>query len=98
MVRRDLGADGNQPIVGNTELGELQFRLDIGDREAAALRLGHILHLRRPDTELHGDVAVFLRGAMRDDLTAVDFKHGDRHMLARVREDAGHTDLLCDDA
>jgi hypothetical protein len=35
---------------------------------------------------------------MGDDLTAVDLQNRHRDMLARIRKDAGHPDLLCNDA
>ena len=87
-----------QLVRGDAELGELPLRLDLGDGEMAALGLRDVLHLGAADAELHGGVAVLLLGPLRDDLAAVDLQDRDRHMLARVREDAGHADLLCDDA
>ena len=50
------------------------------------------------EAELNGGVAVLFHGAVSDDLTAVELEHRDRHVLARVREDAGHAHLLCDNA
>ena len=35
---------------------------------------------------------------LRDDLAAVHLQDRDRHLLPRLVEDAGHADLLCDDA
>jgi hypothetical protein len=35
---------------------------------------------------------------MRDDLAALDLEDRDRHVIARVGEDLGHAQLLCDDA
>src|SRR5580700_3060269 len=40
MIRRDLGADRDQPVVVDPELGELALGLDLGDREVAAVGLG----------------------------------------------------------
>ena len=96
MVRRDLGADGQQPVVGDAELGELHLRLDLGDREATALGLRDVLHLGLADAELDSGVAVRLLGPMRHHLAALDLQHSDRHVLAGVPEDPGHADLLRD--
>ena len=98
MVGGDLGADRDQLVLGDAELGELHLRLDIGDREAAALGLGDVLDLGAADAELKRGVAVLLLRAMRDDLAALDLEDGDRHVIARIGEDAGHAQLLCDDA
>ena len=49
------------------------------------------------DAELHGDVTVLIGRTMGNDLTALEFEHSHRNMLACIREDAGHADLLCDD-
>ena len=98
MIGGDLGADRQQRVFLDAEFGELQLRLDLRDGEAAALGLGDVLDLGAADAELHGGIAVLLLGPVRDDLTAVELQNRDRHMLAASREDAGHADLLCDDA
>ena len=97
MVGGDLGADRNQPVVADAKFSKLHLWLDLGDGETSALRLRHILHLGPADAELQRRIAVGFLGPMRDDLTAVDFQDRDRHMFARIGEDAGHADLLCDD-
>ena len=76
----------------------LLLRLDLGDGEAAALGGRDVLHLGLADAELQRGVAVLVLRAMGDDLALVDLQDGDRDVLARVREDAGHADLLCNDA
>ena len=98
MVGGDLRADGDQVVLGDAELGELQLGLDLGLGEAAALGLGDVLHLGAADAELKSGVAVLLLRAVGDDLKAVELQNRDRHMFPAVREDAGHADLLCDDA
>ena len=96
MIGGDLGADRDQRIVADAELGELALGLDLGDGEAAALGLAHVLDLAGAGTELERDVAVLLLAAMRDDLALRKTQHGDGHMLAGLGEEAGHSHLLCD--
>ena len=98
MIGGDFGPHRDHLILGDAELGELHLRLDRGDGETPALGLGNVLDLGAADAELKRGVAVLLHGAMRDDLAALEREHGDRHMIARVGEDAGHAQLLCDDA
>ena len=98
MVGGDLGPDRNHLVLGDAELGEAQLRLDMSDREPAALGLGDVLDLGLADAELQRGIAVLFLGAMGDDLAALDLEDGDRHVIARVGEDAGHAQLLCDDA
>ncbi len=98
MIGGDLGADRDHLVLGDAELGEPHLRLDMRDGEAAALGLGDVLDLGLADAELEGGVAVLFLRAMRDDLAALDLEDRDRHVIARVGEDAGHAQLLCDDA
>ena len=91
-----LGADLDQVLRADAELGDLALRLDRGGGEVAAQRLRRVLDLAQADAELQRGVAVLLDGALRDHLAVVELEHGDRHLLARVGEDAGHADLLCD--
>src|SRR5262249_30693295 len=78
------------------ELGELALGLDLGDGEMAAVRLGQVLGPARAGAELQRHVAVLVLGAVGDDLAIGEAQHRDRHVLATVRKDAGHPDLLCD--
>src|ERR1700722_15290085 len=96
MIRRDLGADRDQPVVVDAELGELALGLDLGDREVAAVRLGGALHLALAGAELQRDVAVLVLGAMGDDLAIAEAEHRHRHMLTGLGEEARHPDLLCE--
>ena len=98
VVGRDLGADRDERVVGDAELGELALRLDLGDGETAALGLRDVLHLGLADADLQRGVAVLVLGAVGDHLALVDLENRDGHMFARIREDAGHADLLCNDA
>ena len=98
MVGGDLRPDRNHLVLGDAELGEPHLRLDMSDGEAAALGLRHVLHLGLADAELERGIAVLFLGAMRDHLAALDLEDRDRHVVARVGEDAGHAQLLCDDA
>ena len=77
MVGGDLGADRDQLVRGDAELGELPLRLDLGLGEVAALGLGDVLDLGAADAELDRGIAVLLLRALRDDLAAVDLEHGD---------------------
>ena len=98
MVGGDLGADRDDGILGDAEFRELALRLDLGDGETAALGLRNVLHLGLADADLQRRVAVLVLGPMGDDLAAVDLQDRHRDMFARIREDAGHPDLLCNDA
>ena len=96
MVGRDLGADRNERVVVDAEFGELALGLDLGDGEMAAVGLGRALHLAHAGAELQRHVAVLLFGAMADDLAIAQAQHRDRHMLAGLGEEAGHSDFLCE--
>ncbi len=96
MRRGDLGADLNERILGDAELGELRLRLDLGFRKMAALRFCHILDLGGPDAELQRGVAVTLLGAVGDHLAVVDAQHRDGDVVALVGEDTAHAELLRD--
>ena len=98
MIGGDLGPDRNELVLGDAELGQAHLRLDMRDGETPAFGLGDVLDLGLADAELEGGVAVLFLRAMRDDLAALDLEDRDRHVLARVGEDAGHAQLLCDDA
>ena len=85
MVGGDLGADRDQRVVIDAELGELALGLDLGDGEMAAVGLGRALHLARAGAELQRDVAVLLLGAVGDDLAIAQPQHRHRHVLAGSR-------------
>ena len=87
---------GISRVVADAEFGDLALGLDLGDREAAALGLAHVLHLAGAGAELQRDVAVLVLAAVRDDLALRKAEHRDRHVLAGLGEEAGHSDLLCD--
>src|ERR1700722_5812655 len=98
VVGGDLRSDWNHLVLGDAELRQAHLRLDMGDGEAAALGLRHILHFGLADAELERGIAVLFLGAMRDHLAALDLENRNRHVIARVGEDAGHAQLLCDNA
>ena len=57
----------------DAELGDLALRLDLGAlAKWPRSRLGDVLHLGLAGAELHGGIAVLLRGALRDDLAVVE--------------------------
>src|SRR5262245_21395330 len=95
VVGHDLGADRDQRVLADPELGDLAFGLDLGHREVSALRLGHVLDLARARAELQCDIAVLVLGAMRDHLALGQPQHRDRHVLTGLGEQAGHPHLLC---
>ena len=72
MIGGDLGADVDQVVRADAELGDLALRLDRGLGEMAAQRLRRVLDLAQADAELDGGVAVLLVRALRDDLAIVD--------------------------
>ena len=86
MVGGDLRSDRDHLVLFDPELGEAHLRLDMGDGEAAALGLRHVLHLGLADAELKRGVAVLFLGAMRDHLAALDLENGDRHVVPCVGE------------
>ena len=96
MVGRDLGSDIDEVLGGNPELGELPLRLYRGLGEMAAHRLWRVLDLAQPDPELKGRIAVLLVGTLSHDLAIVELEDGYAHLLASLREEAGHADLLSD--
>src|SRR4030088_1591775 len=54
MIGLNFGADRDQRVFRDAEFGDLALRLDLGDRELAALRLREIDGLARTRTELQG--------------------------------------------
>src|ERR1700722_3785233 len=96
MIRRDLGADRNKRVGIDAEFGELALGLDLGHGEVAAVGFGRALYLADAGAKLQGDIAVLLFGAMADDLAIGEAEHRDRHMLASLGEEAGHSDFLCE--
>src|SRR5258708_31624257 len=72
VVGGDLRSDRNHLVLFDPELGEAHLRLDVGDREAAALGLRHVLHLGLADAELKRGIAVLFLVAMCDHLPALD--------------------------
>src|SRR6185312_1900298 len=98
VIREQLGAHRDHAIGRNAEFDKLHLRLDLRRGEVAAHRLRDVLYLASARAELQRDVAVLFRRAVREHLAAFDLEHSHRHVLARVRKDAGHADLLCDHA
>src|SRR5262247_2977458 len=82
MVGRDLGADRDQRIVADAELGDLALGLHLGNGKVPALRLRDVLDLARAGAELQRDVAVLVLGAMRDHLALGQPENRDRHVFA----------------
>src|SRR3984885_11361934 len=98
VVGGDLRSDRDHLVLFDAELREPHLRLDMGDGEAAALGLRHVLHLGLADAKLKRGIAVLFLGAVRDHLAALYLENGDRHVVPCVCKDAGHAQLLCDNA
>src|SRR5438477_1792209 len=96
MVGLDLGADRNQRVGRDAKFGDLALRLDLGDRELAALGFRHVDRLAAARAELQRDITVLLGGEVTDDLAVAELEHGHGDMFAGLREDPRHPDLLCD--
>src|SRR5205085_9911366 len=95
MVGLDLGADRDQRVLRHAEFRELALRLDLGDGELAALGLRHVDGLAGTRAELQRDVTVRLVRAVAQHLAIALLQHGQRDMLALLREDPRHPALLC---
>src|SRR6195256_2784245 len=96
MVSLDLGADRDQRVLRHTEFRDLALGFDLGDRELAAFRLRQVNGLAGAGAELQRDVTVLLGRAMTQHLAITQLQHGHRDMLAGLRKDPRHPDLLCD--
>src|SRR5260370_30133002 len=96
MVGMNFGADRDQRVFRDADLGDPALGLDLGDRELAALRLRQIDGLAGARTELQRDVTVLLGRAVTQHLAIAQLQHGHGDMLAGLRKDPRHPDLLCD--
>src|SRR5438876_2959281 len=96
MVGLDFGADRDQRVFRDAEFRYLALRLDVGDRELAAFRLGQIHGLAGAGAKLQCCVTVLLAGAMTQYLAIAELEHGHRDMFTGLGKDPRHPDLLCD--
>src|SRR3954453_23855793 len=96
VVGQDLGTDGDHLIRGDAEFLDLPLRLDLGDRELAALRLGHRPGLTAPRNKPERDITLFLYGAVAHGLAIAELQHGHGDMFARPWQAPRHRGLLCD--
>ena len=98
MVGGELGADVEQGVLGDAELGDPRLGLDLGLAEMAALRLGDVLRLGGAGAEL--DARHSRRGPSpaATTWTFVERQDGDRHVAAVLLEQAGHPHFLRDHA
>ena len=94
MVSGDFRAHVDEVFLGDPEFDQAVLWLDLTLGEVSAHGLGGILGLLGTGTELEGDVAVLVLGALRDDLTAFEAEHGHRYVCASFIEEAGHTEFL----
>src|SRR6266511_334606 len=93
---RHRALDQDQFAFVHPELGELAFGFDLGNGEMAAGGFGQVLRLAGAGAKLQRYIAVLFLGAVSDNLTIGEPQHRDRHMLAGLGKDAGHSDFLCD--
>ena len=92
-------------LVANVQVGgvlELELLEDLLGGHArllqmAQFRLGELLLRHVLVTELHGFVAVFLRGLLLHHGAGARLDDGDRDHVAGLVEDLRHADLLADD-
>src|SRR6266511_3923150 len=96
VVRGHLGTHRDQFAFVHPELGELAFGFDLGNGEMAAGGFGQVLRLAGAGAKLQRYIAVLFLSAVSDNLTIGEPQHRDRHMLAGLGKDAGHSDFLCD--
>src|SRR6266852_1007409 len=96
MVGLDFSPHRNQRVFRDAELRDLALRLDLGDRELAALGLRQIDGLAGAGPELQRDITVRLGRAVAQHLAIAQLQHGHGDMLAGLRKDPRHPDLLCD--
>src|SRR6202048_918032 len=96
MVGLNFGADRDQRVFRDAELGDLALGLDLGDRELAALRPRQIDGLARARTELQRDITVLLGRAVTQHLAIAQLQRAHGDMFAGLRKDPRHPDLLCD--
>ena len=96
VVSGNFGADGDERVFADAELGELALGLDLGNGKMPALGLADRVRAAFAGAELERDIAVLVLGAVTNDLTIAQLQHGDRNMLAGVREHPRHPHLLCD--
>ena len=95
MIGGDFRADRDELVLLHAELRQLALGLDLGGRKMAALGLVDTLDLAGARAELERHVTVLVLGAVGDNLTIGQLQHSRRHVLARVGEDAHHSDFLC---
>src|SRR5215471_1513224 len=96
MVGLDLSADRDQAFLRDAEFRDLALRLDLGRGELAALGLRHVDGLAGAGAELQRNVTVLLGRAVAQHLAVTQLQHGHRDVLAGIRKDPRHPDLLCD--
>src|SRR5260221_13569889 len=82
MVGLDFSPHRNQRVLRDAELRDLALRLDLGDRELAALGLRQIDGLAGAGPELQRDITVRLGRAGAQHLAIAQLQHGHGDMLA----------------
>ena len=96
VIGLQLGADIDQIVRGDAELDDLALGLDLGGGILPALGLAHILDLDGARAQLQRDIAVLFLRALAHHLAALQRQDGNGNMSAVICEDAGHSQLLCD--
>ncbi|GLV29123.1 hypothetical protein TomTYG75_16440 [Sphingobium sp. TomTYG75] len=98
VIGRDLGADIEERVLGDTEFDQARLRLHFRLGEVTALRLGDILDLRDARTKLNRDITVTINFLASHDLIALKGQNRNRYMPSVLLEQTGHPDFLSDHA
>src|SRR4029077_14811318 len=96
MIGGNYCSDWDKITLLHAEFRELALRLHLREREVTSLRLVQAVGLAGPGSKLQRDIAILVLAAVSDNLAGGEAQHRERHMLARVRKDASHADLLRD--
>src|SRR3984957_13593350 len=94
MTGGDFCTDRDQTIFINAEFGNLALGLNLGNREMTAISPIGALHLALTRAKLKRDVAVFVFGAVADNLAVAKTQHRHRHVFTGFGEQPRHTYLL----
>ncbi len=96
VVRLKFSTHFDKVVFAHAELDDLALGLDLGSGVMSALGLAYILDLDRACAELQRDIAVLVLRPLAHHLAALQRQNGNGYMSAVIGEDAGHSQLLCD--
>ncbi len=89
---------GISPSSSTRNSASLRFGSTFATAKWPRMARGVFCGFALPDAELNGDIAVLIQRAVSNHLAIIDFQHSDRNMFTCIGKDAGHADLLGDDA